>query len=391
MQAAQAKAAQEKAASTSDWNASKATNEQLVVDAIEIDDDISCKGEISLTKARKSLLEYYAQPQNFLAFQVIDILFGGNSSGDNSSGGNSEDKEKDKVEDLKTVFSITQGNPNFAAKLTSKHTGVVPDCVTATQSVLTNLTSLHYSWASPDKVAADLIAEQNRGDSAILQKKVNVMSARDRFREKLDAKMISYLDVTISYFKHMNKDIMDANKTFNPENAESWRIKELNTYNTVTADKVLNVVYESVRLVDQAEGLVKTKECLQGLILSQVFDVNKKPKIIDNDNKLLVHIGGRAHRNENDLCEQWRQYVDEWRQPATLSPMEVYAYWESKTDEWNILAPHAMRMFSRPVSSAACERVFIKLSGMDDSDRSNMNAGRTSFSFEEIQKLCGLF
>ena len=33
-----------------------------------------------------------------------------------------------------------------------------------------------------------------------------------------------------------------------------------------------------------------------------------------------------------------------------------------------------MRMFSRPVSSAACERVFSKLSEMDDSDRSNMNA-----------------
>ncbi len=39
MQAAQVKAAHEKAASTSEWNASKATNEQLVVNAIEIDDD----------------------------------------------------------------------------------------------------------------------------------------------------------------------------------------------------------------------------------------------------------------------------------------------------------------------------------------------------------------
>jgi hypothetical protein len=39
MQAAQAKAVQEKAASTSEWNASKATNKQPVVNAIEIDDD----------------------------------------------------------------------------------------------------------------------------------------------------------------------------------------------------------------------------------------------------------------------------------------------------------------------------------------------------------------
>ena len=39
MQAAQAKTAQEKAASTSEWNASKATNKQPVVNAIEIDDD----------------------------------------------------------------------------------------------------------------------------------------------------------------------------------------------------------------------------------------------------------------------------------------------------------------------------------------------------------------
>ena len=52
--------------------------------------------------------------------------------------------------------------------------------------------------------------------------------------------------------------------------------------------------------------------------------------------------------------------------------MQVYEYWESKTDDWDILAPYAMRMFSRPVSAAACERVFSCLTKMDSADRNKM-------------------
>jgi hypothetical protein len=60
MQAAQAKAAQEKAASTSEWNASKATNKQPVVDAIEIDDD----EPVARGKGRKKRLRRLGEDVN---------------------------------------------------------------------------------------------------------------------------------------------------------------------------------------------------------------------------------------------------------------------------------------------------------------------------------------
>jgi len=39
-------------------------------------------------------------------------------------------------------------------------------------------------------------------------------------------------------------------------------------------------------------------------------------------------------------------------------------YWEVNNADWNVSAPHAMRMFSRPISAAECERVFSFLEGM---------------------------
>jgi len=60
MQAAQAKAAYEKAASTSEWNASKATNKQPVVNAIEIDDD----EPVAQVKGRKKRLRRLGEDVN---------------------------------------------------------------------------------------------------------------------------------------------------------------------------------------------------------------------------------------------------------------------------------------------------------------------------------------
>jgi hypothetical protein len=54
---AKAKAAQEKAALTSEWNASKATNEQPVVNAIEIDDDKPVVQGKGRTKRLRRLVE----------------------------------------------------------------------------------------------------------------------------------------------------------------------------------------------------------------------------------------------------------------------------------------------------------------------------------------------
>jgi hypothetical protein len=200
-----------------------------------------------------------------------------------------------------------------------------------------------------------------------------VINARARFRDRLDAKMKRVCDVTIAYYKHINTGIKDPNKPFDEVLAAAWKETEMNTYSNVTGDKLMKAVYQSVKAVVDAEGLVKTLECLRGLALSQVFDVNKKPKrASEDDEALLKHIGGTEHDDANNLLQQWREYVTEWTQPEQLSPMQVYKYWESKTDEWDVLSPFAMRMFSRPVSAAACERVFSCLTKMDSADRNKM-------------------
>ena len=65
--------------------------------------------------------------------------------------------------------------------------------------------------------------------------------------------------------------------------------------------------------------------------------------------------------------------MSEWRAPpTTMSQPEVYAAWKAKLDTKTTLAPYAMRQFSRPISAAACERVFSSLTHMDRSDRSCM-------------------
>jgi hypothetical protein len=72
----------------------------------ETNDDVTT-ADLALTAARQSLLAFYSQPINYLAFQAMEYLFGGNMNS----------------ESLKTVFTITQGNPDFAAKLTSRKQG----------------------------------------------------------------------------------------------------------------------------------------------------------------------------------------------------------------------------------------------------------------------------
>jgi hypothetical protein len=50
------------------------------------------------------------------------------------------------------------------------------------------------------------------------------------------------------------------------------RAEKIETYSKTRADKLMKAVYLSVKAVADAEGLVKTKECIRGLTLSQVFE-----------------------------------------------------------------------------------------------------------------------
>ena len=158
------------------------------------------------------------------------------------------------------------------------------------------------------------------------------------------------------------------------QRADDWVNGQAVIYTNKVEPKLAAALAAAVLAVDGAAGLVKTEECVSGLEASQVFDMNKQPQDIANDAELLAHLNftGNYPLTENVL-DEWREYVADWRAPSvTMSPTEVYAAWKAKLANMPALAPHAMRQFSRPISSAACERVFSFLEHMDRSDRRQM-------------------
>jgi hypothetical protein len=219
---------------------------------IESGSDVTT-ADMILPKARKILLDYFTQPKNFLAFQAMQFLFGGN-----------EDNES-----LKTIFAITQGNPCFEAKLTSKDTGVVPNCVTATTGLLATLRNLHYPWKiSVEKVSDDFASEVAKGDSPLLKRKKKVIDARKRFSEDQEKRMRRYLDATIEYYKHLGISIFSENEAFDAAVAEKWRVDQMQIYTNKTAGIIMAALHEGMRAIQDAEGFKKTEECLEGLKLS---------------------------------------------------------------------------------------------------------------------------
>jgi hypothetical protein len=166
--------------------------------------------------------------------------------------------------------------------------------------------------------------------------------------------MKRYIDVTIDYYKHLGINIFSEKEAFDAEVAEKWKVDQMQIFKNTTAGIIMTVLHEGMRAIRDAEGLKKTEECLEGLKLSQVFDVNKKPPTPSKDNnKLLQYIGGVGHKHASLLMEQWREYVSEWERTK-------YKYWEEKSEQWNIF------------SSAACEHVFSLLEGMNRDDRCEM-------------------
>ena len=138
-----------------------------------------------------------------------------------------------------------------------------------------------------------------------------------------------------------------------------------------------DILAEASKAVATAAGLEKAEECIDGLKWSQVFDMNKQPLSYSDDERLLLHLRFThdAFPVVDEVLTHWREYVHQWRAPASpMSPPEVFAAWKAKLGEWPHLSEHAMRCFSRPISAAACERIFSYLEDMDSSDRARMES-----------------
>ena len=113
--------------------------------------------------------------------------------------------------------------------------------------------------------------------------------------------------------------------------------------------------------------------------MSQRFDVNQEPPKLATDEMILEHIGSQDANLHlaNNLCSGWRSYAANWQKPgAVLDPKAVFAFWKSYAASADsclaALGKVAMRMYSRPISAACCERIFSYLTHMDSSDRMTM-------------------
>lgn len=142
---------------------------------------------------------------------------------------------------------------------------------------------------------------------------------------------------------------------------------------------VLDSVVRACKAVDGCAGLKKLEECVSALELSQHFDVNVKPLSLPRDQDVLAYLGATkaGYQTAAQLIGGWRSYVASWEKPAAqLSPAAVCKFWRTHADGANAslseLGKLAIKEFSRPISSACCERIFSYLTHMDSSDRQTM-------------------
>ena len=315
-------------------------------------DDVN-GAEASLTDAKKKLLHYFSKPLHFLAFQLIDIILGGDVG--------------DKTEKLSTLFTITQGNPAYRARLNSSTTGEVPTAVQATRNLLARLKGLHYHWTGAD-------AAMDVGSALEQTEKRNIKGRLQRVFDELQKRAVLQAEAVVENCKIENHDIMDAKKPFDQADADEWVNDQLGLFKDRLLPKLQSALAAAVLAVDEAAGLVKTEECVSGLEASQVFDMNIKPKDFADDQDLLRHLSfTRPYPFTETVVEEWRTYASAWHAPPVrMSPTEVYEGWKALHTDMPTLAQHAMRQFSRPISSAACERVFSYMEHMDKPDRRRM-------------------
>jgi len=222
---------------------------------------------------------------------------------------------------------------------------------------------LHYRWTGAD-AAVDV------GSAAEQVEKKNVKARLMRVFDQLEHYRPRQSWITA----RARSMLSGCQKAFDQEEADDWVVEQADLFKSKLKPKLEAALAAAAEAVEAAAGLVKTEECIAGLEASQIFDVSKKPLDIADDSELLEHLCFKgAYPATEAVVENWREYVLDWHAPPKqMSPFEVYSFWKSKLGTMPILARHAILIFSRPVSSATCERVFSYLTHMDSSDRSRM-------------------
>jgi hypothetical protein len=312
--------------------------------------------ELDLSKTKKELLKYFAQSQTYLAFQLMDILFGGS----------------DDSENIATIFKVAQGDPDFAAKLTSRSTGAIPDALSSAKALVVIFTNLDPAIPlDATTLEAELIAK-------------NTASRYEAIHNELMRRWEVRLDELVADAKTINESVLDARKPFDQSEADDWKASEYGDVEENIVPLLLESVKKAAAAVTASEGLIKLRECIAGLNTANAFNMNNKPRYFTDDSKLLEYIGftgtNYIYSKRESVLLGWRTICDEWEPPVeTLSPADNYALWVSRAadpsldDAMRDICAHAAQMCMRPISSCCCERVYSFLEKMDAADRSNMS------------------
>jgi len=344
--------------------------------------------EQSLKKSRKDLLAFFSDLKAFLSMQLVDILFGGN--------------KEEGVEPLPTIMTITQGDCNYANKLSSRITNQVPHATQAARSLMDMLAGLHLAAVAPlageegggesegEGEGEGAEAEGEEAEEGAVQ---DATSKLERVRKALRARLLMQSNAVVDRARDCEERLCQHSlqgkkcrcdwdaAAFDGAggDVEKFLAHHADVLYPAAEDAVLACLVRACKAVDGCAGLKKLEECVAGLELSQRFDCNVRPPQLGRDDAILAYLGcsAAAFGDSVTLLAGWRAYVRDWKKPAVaLSPTAVCAFWRAHVDGRHAsliaLGKLALKEFSRPISSACCERIFSYLTHMDANDRQTM-------------------
>lgn len=213
-------------------------------------------------------------------------------------------------------------------------------------------------------------------DDATIEDKKLVDGRIERITVTLRKRADLQAQAVVDRCKSLEHGVYKAQEPFDQDEADQWVKDQKEVFMDRVEPQLIKVLTAAGAAVNASAGLEKTKECVDALETSQAFDWNKKPREFADTDALIRYLNFKGGYPATEFIDrEWDQYVKEWEKPAvTMTPMQVYASWKGKAQSWPTLAPHAMRSFNRPLSAAACERVFSFLEHMNSSDRMRMES-----------------
>jgi hypothetical protein len=340
------------------WNAAYAYIESVAEEELEKVQQEGDEVEVNLKKSRKRLLAFFSDPTSFLAVQLLDVIFGGNT--------------EEGVEPLPTIMTMTQGRPDYVNDFSSRITGKVPHAAQAARSLMDMLSNLHLASAAVQEGE-----EGEEGDANAANGASKLERVRRELRKRLEKQTEAVLDKARECEEPLYGGDWDA-QDFEDQQVPKFRTSQEDLY-PKSEQAVLDILIKACKSVDACAGLQKLEECVAALELSQHFNCNERPPTLERDDDILAYLGQQdaSLHEAGPLIAGWRAYASSWKKPKeTLSPRAVCIFWRTYKDGSNpslkALGALALKEFSRPISAACCERVFSYLTQMDTPDRATM-------------------